>query len=128
MQQGLSLDGARWALGSRVDSNWLPLTWLSHMLDVELFGAWAGGHHATNLVLHALATALLFALLLSATRELVPSALVAALFALHPLHVEVVAWVSQRKELLSDRIRVARRAGLRRAGCSAAVRCAMRAR
>jgi tetratricopeptide (TPR) repeat protein len=101
VQQGLTREGAIWALGSRVDSNWLPLTWLSHMLDVELFGAWAGGHHLTNLVLHALATALLFGLLMAATRDLVPSALVAALFALHPLHVEVVAWVSQRKELLS---------------------------
>jgi protein O-mannosyl-transferase len=101
VKQGLSLDGARWALGARDDSNWLPITWLSHMLDVELFGAWAGGHHATNLALHALATALLFALLIAATRDPLPSALVAALFALHPLHVEVVAWVSQRKELLS---------------------------
>jgi tetratricopeptide (TPR) repeat protein len=101
VKQGLSLDGARWALVARDDSNWLPITWLSHMLDVELFGAWAGGHHATNLALHALATALLFALLVAGTRDPLPSALVTALFALHPLHVEVVAWVSQRKELLS---------------------------
>ncbi len=101
VQGGLSAAGAAWALTSRADSNWLPLTWLSHMLDVELFGMWAGGHHITNLLLHAIDTALLFALLLAATRERFASAFVAALFALHPLHVEVVAWVSQRKELLS---------------------------
>jgi tetratricopeptide (TPR) repeat protein len=101
VQQGLSAAGAAWALTARADSNWLPLSWLSHMLDIELFGLWAGGHHVTNLLLHAIDTALLFALLLSATRERLPSAFVAALFALHPLHVEVVAWVSQRKELLS---------------------------
>jgi protein O-mannosyl-transferase len=101
VKEGLSLEGARWALGARDDSNWLPITWLSHMLDVELYGAWAGGHHLTNLGLHALATALLFALLFAATRDPLPSVLATALFALHPLHVEVVAWVSQRKELLS---------------------------
>ncbi len=101
VQQGLTASSAAWALTARTDSNWLPLTWLSHMLDVELFGAWAGGHHITNLVLHAIGTALLFALLLAATRARLASAFVAALFALHPLHVEVVAWVSQRKELLS---------------------------
>jgi tetratricopeptide (TPR) repeat protein len=101
VMHGLTRAGAAWALTSRHDSNWLPLTWLSHMLDVELFGNWAGGHHATNLLLHAANTALLFGLLLAATRECLASAAVAALFALHPLHVEVVAWVSQRKELLS---------------------------
>jgi tetratricopeptide (TPR) repeat protein len=102
VQRGLSLSGAAWALTARAaDSNWMPLTRLSQMLDVELFGKWAGGHHATNLLLHAVNTALLFALLLAATRERLASAFVAALFALHPLHVEVVAWVSERKELLS---------------------------
>ena len=101
VRQGISAEGAAWALTARDDSNWLPLTWLSHMLDVSLFGSWAGGHHITNLLLHAIDTALLFALLLAATRERLASAFVAALFALHPLHVEVVAWISQRKELLS---------------------------
>ena len=101
VRHGLSAEGAIWALTARDDSNWLPLTWLSHMLDVSLFGAWAGGHHVTNLLLHAANTALLFGLLLVATRERLASAAVAALFALHPLHVEVVAWVSERKELLS---------------------------
>jgi tetratricopeptide (TPR) repeat protein len=101
VRHGLSAQGAAWALTARDDSNWLPLTWLSHMLDVSLFGSWAGGHHLTNLLLHVTNTALLFSLLLIATREWLPSAFVAALFALHPLHVEVVAWISQRKELLS---------------------------
>jgi tetratricopeptide (TPR) repeat protein len=101
VRAGLSLAGAAWALTSFDASNWFPLTWLSHMLDVSLFGDWAGGHHLTNLVLHAVDTALVFALLLVATRERLASAFVAALFALHPLRVEVVAWVSERKELLS---------------------------
>ena len=101
VQAGLSLDNARWAVTALEGSNWFPLTWLSHMLDVELFGGRAGGHHLTNLLLHALDAALVFTLLLAATRERLPSAFVAALFALHPLHVEVVAWVSERKELLS---------------------------
>jgi tetratricopeptide (TPR) repeat protein len=101
VRQGLDAAGAAWALTAHDDSNWLPLTWLSHMLDVSLFRGWAGGHHFTNLMLHAIDTALLFALLLAATRERLASAFVAALFALHPLHVEVVAWISQRKELLS---------------------------
>jgi tetratricopeptide (TPR) repeat protein len=101
VRHGLSAEGAVWALTARADSNWLPLTWLSHMLDVSMWGSWAGGHHLINLLLHAIDTALLYALLLAATRERLPSALVAALFALHPLHVEVVAWISQRKELLS---------------------------
>ena len=98
---GLSLDNAKWAVTTFEGSNWFPLTWLSHMLDVELFGDRAGRHHVTNLLLHALDAALVFALLLAATRERLPSAFAAALFALHPLHVEVVAWVSERKELLS---------------------------
>src|SRR5262245_7637376 len=76
VQRGLSLANVAWALSARVDSNWLPLTWLSHMLDVQLFGAWAGGHHATSLLLHAIDTALLFGLLLSATRARLASAFV----------------------------------------------------
>ena len=78
VKAGLSLDNARWAVTTLEGSNWFPLTWLSHMLDVEMFGGWAGGHHATNLLLHALDTALLFALLLAATRERLPSAFAAA--------------------------------------------------
>jgi hypothetical protein len=101
VQRGLTPEGVAWALTSRHDSNWLPLTWLSHMIDVQLFGAWAGGHHLTNLLLHALDTALLFACWSPRRGNSFASAFVAALFALHPLHVEVVAWISQRKELLS---------------------------
>jgi hypothetical protein len=88
------------ALRATVAANWHPVTQLSHMLDVELFGLDASGHHATNVALHALATMLLFAVLRSATGARWRCAVVAALFAVHPLHVEVVAWVSQRKTLL----------------------------
>jgi tetratricopeptide (TPR) repeat protein len=101
VQRGLSTEGTVWALTARADSNWLPLTWLSHMLDVSMFGDWAGGHHINNLLLHLMNTALLFVLLLAATRARLASAFATALFALHPLHVEVAAWISQRKELLS---------------------------
>jgi tetratricopeptide (TPR) repeat protein len=101
VREGLTLDGAVWALTAYVKSNWHPLTLLSHMLDVELYGLSAGGHHATNLLLHVANSLLLFAVLRSATRAPRPSALVAALFALHPTHVESVAWVSERKDVLS---------------------------
>jgi tetratricopeptide (TPR) repeat protein len=100
-QQGLSLATVRWAFTSLFAGNWHPLTWLSVMLDVQLFGLDARGHHATSLVLHALNTVLLFAL----TRRLGigrgASAFSAGLFGLHPLHVESVAWVAERKDVLS---------------------------
>jgi Flp pilus assembly protein TadD len=99
--QGLTWDGIAWAFtGFRV-SNWHPLTWLSHMLDVQLFGPTPGAHHVVSAVLHSLNTVLLFALLRGATGATWRSAVVAALFGLHPLHVESVAWVSERKDLLS---------------------------
>ena len=82
-------------------SNWHPLTWISHMLDVQLFGMRPGWHHLTSLLFHAANTVLLFLLLKQMTGALWRSALVAALFALHPLHVESVAWVSERKDVLS---------------------------
>jgi Flp pilus assembly protein TadD len=100
-QQGLTWDNVRWAFTTFESSNWQPLAWLSHMLDVELFGLWAGGHHLTNVLLHALNTALLFYVLWRMTGALWPSAFCAAVFAVHPLHVESVAWVSQRKDVLS---------------------------
>jgi len=81
--------------------NWHPLTWLSHMLDCQLFGVNAGGHHLTSLLLHLANTLLLFGVLRRLTGALWRSALVAALFALHPLHVESVAWVAERKDVLS---------------------------
>jgi tetratricopeptide (TPR) repeat protein len=101
VQRGLTLEGVAWALRAGEIGNWHPLTWLSHMLDVELFGANAGGHHATNVALHLLNSLLLFGVLRSATGAVWRSALVGALFALHPLHVESVAWVSERRDVLS---------------------------
>jgi hypothetical protein len=97
---GLSWAGLRWAFTTFHEANWHPLTWLSHQLDCTLFGIWAGGHHLTNLVLHLLNTLLLFLLLFRLTSLAGRSAMVAALFALHPLHVESVAWVAERKDLL----------------------------
>jgi protein O-mannosyl-transferase len=101
VRRGLTWDGLAWAFGTVAYSNWHPVTWLSHMLDVELFGVDAGAHHLSNLVLHILNSLLLFGILHRITGALWKSAVVAALFALHPLHVESVAWVSERKDLLS---------------------------
>jgi tetratricopeptide (TPR) repeat protein len=101
VRAGLTWPGVVWAFTRAHAANWHPLTWLSHMLDVDLFGTWAGGHHLTSLLLHALNTALVFRLWQVATGAVWPSALVAALFGLHPLHVESVAWVSERKDVLS---------------------------
>jgi Flp pilus assembly protein TadD len=99
--QGLSWSNAAWALTAFHVGNWHPLTLLSHMADVSLFGLRPGAHHAVNAGLHALNAALLFLLLRRATRRVAPAALAAALFAAHPLQVESVAWVSQRKTVLS---------------------------
>ena len=101
VQQGLTLQSVRWALTAEVAANWHPLTMLSHELDVTLFGLNPAGHHATSIVLHAANAGLLFWLLARMTGAVVPSALVAALFAWHPLHVESVAWVAERKDVLS---------------------------
>jgi len=90
-----------WDFDTAHGGNWHPLTSMSHMLDVELFALNPAGHHAVNVLLHVLNTLLLFGLLFRTTRALWPAALVAALFALHPLHVESVAWVSERKDVLS---------------------------
>jgi tetratricopeptide (TPR) repeat protein len=98
---GLTASGAAWAFTALYASNWHPLTWLSHMADVSLFGLDAGWHHRVNVAWHLLNVALLFAWLTSATRATWRAALVAALFALHPLHVESVAWVAERKDVLS---------------------------
>ena len=101
VRSGLSLAGVRWAFLTTDGSNWHPATWLSHMLDAELFGLNAGAHHAVNVAIHALNAVLLFLVLRGMTGALWRSAAVAALFALHPLHVESVAWVSERKDVLS---------------------------
>jgi protein O-mannosyl-transferase len=100
IQGGLSLEGVRWSLGTH-DCNWIPLTWLSLMLDSTLFGTGPAGYHVTNVILHAANAVLLFLALAAATGNTPRSAFVAALFALHPLHVESVAWVAERKDVLS---------------------------
>ena len=101
VRQGLTLKGFFWAFSTFHAGNWHPLTWLSHMLDVELFGLNPIGHHATNLLLHALNSLLLCALLYRLTGFIGRSMIVALLFAIHPLHVESVAWVAERKDVLS---------------------------
>ncbi len=97
---GLSLESIRWALTSTYAANWIPLTWLSHLLDISLFGFDPVGHHAVNLLLHAAAALLLWSFLLRITRRRLPSLAATLLFAVHPLRVESVAWVSERKDLL----------------------------
>ena len=98
---GLTPGNVVWAFTTGHASNWHPLTWLSLMLDAQLFGKGPIGPHLTNLLLHAANTVLLFLLLRRLTAAMWRSALVAALFALHPLHVESVAWVTERKDVLS---------------------------
>ena len=97
---GLTAHGVVWAFGASHAANWHPLTWLSHMLDVELFGLDAGAHHLTNVFLHAVNSLLVFALFGVMTGQPWHSAFVAMVFALHPLRVESVAWVSERKDVL----------------------------
>jgi tetratricopeptide (TPR) repeat protein len=98
---GLTWENARWAFGSGHAANWHPLTWLSHMLDCQLFGVKPWGHHFTSVLFHAFNAALVFVLLQRLTGALWPSLWVAALFALHPLRVESVAWIAERKDVLS---------------------------
>jgi tetratricopeptide (TPR) repeat protein len=98
---GLTRQDIAWAFTAFEAGNWHPLTWLSHMADCQAFGLRSGAHHATNVLLHALAAVLVFWVLHRLTGRTGPSALVAALFALHPLNVESVAWVSERKNVLS---------------------------
>jgi protein O-mannosyl-transferase len=101
IQDGFTLDSIKWAFTTNRASIWHPLSWLSHMLDYQLYGLNPGGHHLTNLLFHILNTLLLFFVLKKMTGHLWQSAFVAALFALHPLHVESVAWISERKDVLS---------------------------
>ena len=101
VQKGLTLEGLGWALSTGHGGNWHPLTWLSHMLDAQVFGPGPAGPHVVNLLFHLANTLLLLGLLRRLTGTLWRSAFVAALFALHPLHVESVAWVSERKDVLS---------------------------
>ena len=101
IRAGLSWETTKWAFTSFYASNWHPLTWLSHALDCQLFGLDAARHHETNLLLHVINVVLLFWVLWRATGYAGRSAAVAALFALHPINVESVAWIAERKNLLS---------------------------
>ena len=98
---GLTLHGIVWALAHSYSLNWHPLTWISHMLDCQLFGLNAGGHHFTSVLLHSISAVALFLVVRQMTGALWRSAFVAAIFAVHPLHVESVAWVAERKDVLS---------------------------
>jgi len=101
VQEGLTKGGVKWAFTTFHASNWHPLTWLSHMADVELFGIDIGWHHRVNVLFHLLNTVMLFLVLSQMTGGVWQSAFVAALFAVHPLHVESVAWIAERKDVLS---------------------------
>lgn len=101
VKTGLSVKNIKWAFTNTEFSNWHPLTWLSHMLDCQLYGLNPKGHHLTSLILHIANSLLLFFVLSKITGAFWKSTFVAALFALHPLHVESVAWVSERKDVLS---------------------------
>ena len=98
---GLSLEGISWAFTHTIGGNWHPLTTILHMLDCQLYGLKPAGHHFTNVLLHTIAVVLLFLVLRQMTGTLWRSAFVAVLFAIHPLHVESVAWIAERKDVLS---------------------------
>jgi tetratricopeptide (TPR) repeat protein len=100
VSRGLAVEGAKWAFTTFHAANWHPLAWLSHMLDVSLFGVDAGAAHGVNVLFHGLNAVLLFLFLSAATGAAVPSLAAAALFAVHPLHVESVAWIAERKDVL----------------------------
>jgi len=101
VQEGLKTENITWAFTSTDVANWHPLTWLSHLLDIQIYGMNPGGHHLTNVFFHIVNTVLLFFVLRQMTGNLWRSGFVAGLFALHPLHVESVVWVSERKDVLS---------------------------
>jgi tetratricopeptide (TPR) repeat protein len=101
VRQGLSKESVIWAFRSTHASNWHPITWLSHMLDVELYGMKPGAHHMTNLLFHLFNSLLLFIVFRKMTLHFWQSGVVALLFAIHPLHVESVAWVAERKDVIS---------------------------
>ena len=98
---GITRESIIWAFSTAYKANWHPLTWLSHMLDCELFGLNPTGHHLVNLLLHIANTLLLFWVFKRMSGAIWPSAFTAVIFALHPLHVESVVWVAERKDLLS---------------------------
>ena len=98
---GITKRSIGWAFTTIYASNWHPLTWLSHMLDVEFFGLDSGWHHFSNVLFHCTNAILLFWVLVRMTGDLWKSSLIAALFAIHPLHIQSVAWVAERKDVLS---------------------------
>jgi tetratricopeptide (TPR) repeat protein len=98
---GLSAEGLKWAFTSTFAGFWHPITWLSLILDAQIYGSWAGGYHLTNLLLHVVSSLMLFMIFRRMTGSFWRSGFVAALFALHPLHVESVAWIGERKDVLS---------------------------
>lgn len=101
VRAGLTVDGLKWAFTTFEQGNWHPLTWLLHMLDVQLYGVNPAGHHLTSVLLHMANVLLLFFVVWKLTDRMWPSSIVAGLFAVHPLHVESVAWVSEHKDVLS---------------------------
>ena len=101
VKAGLSSAGIRWALTTFANGNWHPFTWISYLLDAQLFGINAGAFHAVNLIFHLASAMLLFVALARMTRQPFRCGLVSAVFLLHPLHVESVAWISERKDVLS---------------------------
>jgi protein O-mannosyl-transferase len=101
IQAGITKDSLKWAFTTIHASNWHPVTWMSHMLDIQMYGLQPGGHHLTNLLIHIANILLLFIIFKKMTGKIWPSAFIAALFAFHPLHVESVVWVAERKDVLS---------------------------
>lgn len=101
IKDGLTVEAVKWAFSTFYFSNWHPITWISHMADVSFYGFAPRGHHLTSLLIHAINGILLFFLLYSLTNKTLECAIVAALFAVHPLNVESVAWVAERKNCLS---------------------------
>ena len=100
--KGLRPEGIAWAFSTSYFANWMPLTWITHLTDWELYQSWAGGHHLTSVVLHLAAVLLLFEALRKMTGQIFPSFVVAAVYAAHPMHVESVAWIAERKGNLSS--------------------------
>ena len=101
VKNGITYDSIIWAFTTPSTGNWHPLTWLSHMLDVQFFGMNPRGHHLVNLLFHIVNTLLLFSIFKKMTGDILRSGFIAALFALHPMHVESVAWIAERKDVLS---------------------------
>ena len=101
VKNGLTSEGIKWAFTTLYFGNWCPVTWTSHMLDIEIFGMWAGGHHLVSILLHAFTALFLFHFFLTTTGSLSRSFVLALLFGLHPVHVEAVVWISSRKDVLA---------------------------